>query len=197
MLSDNAGVYTASFKSGRSMMESELLGLGIAFRHSRPYHPQTQGKVERFHQTLKSHLAKQPAAASLAELQAQIDRFVAYSNEIRPHRARGRITPLTAFWARDRARPIRPAVQVGRETRIRHDRVDGAGKVTLRHRGRLHHVGIGRAFKGQRVVLVIDGLDVRVIGEDGELLRSFVLDPDRIYQPTGKPRYPAKVSTMS
>jgi transposase InsO family protein len=197
MLSDNGCVYTASHRGGRSAMESELLGLGIAFRHSRPYHPQTQGKVERFHQTLKSHLAKQPAAADLAELQAQLDRFVAYYNAIRPHRARGRSTPLVAFGARDRARPIRPAVPVGRETRIRHDRVDGTGKVTLRHRGRLHHVGIGRAFKGRRVVLIIDGLDVRVIDEDGELIRTFVLDPDRIYQPTGKPRYPAKVSTMT
>lgn len=86
---------------------------------------------------------------------------------------------------------------VGRETRIRHDKVDGADKVTLRHRGRLHHVGIGRAFKGRRVVLLVDGLDVRILAEDGELLRTFVLDPNRIHQPAGKPRYPAKVSAMS
>jgi transposase InsO family protein len=197
MLTDNGCVYTASHRGGRSVMESELLSLGITFRHSRPYHPQTQGKVERFHQTLKAYLAKQPVAQSVVELQAQLDRFVRYYNEIRPHRARGRTTPLAAFSSRDKARPLRPSVTVGRETRIRHDRVDGAGKVTLRHRGTLYHVGIGRALKGTRIVLLVDGFDVRVLTEDGELLRRFVLDPGRIYQPTGKPRYPAKVSTMS
>ena len=69
-------------------MQTELLALGIEFRHSRPYHPQTCGKVERFHQTMKAFLARQPPAGSIAELQAQVDRFVAYYNEVRPHRAR-------------------------------------------------------------------------------------------------------------
>jgi transposase InsO family protein len=197
MLSDNGCVFTASHRGGRSAMESELLSLGIAFRHSRPYHPQTQGKVERFHQTLKAHLARQPRARTLAELQDQLDRFVAYYNEIRPHRARGRITPLAAFRGRAKAHPVMPSVTVGRQTRIRHDRVDGTGKVSLRYAGRLYHVGIGREFKGRRVVLLVDGLDVRVLTDKGEPLRRFVLDPGRIYQPTGKPRYPAKVSTMS
>lgn len=57
VLSDNGCIYTASHRHGRSSMESELLGLGIAFKHSRPYHPQTCGKVERFHRTLKTFLA--------------------------------------------------------------------------------------------------------------------------------------------
>src|SRR6266487_2265570 len=192
MLTDNGGVYTAAFQGGRSAMDSELLSLGIAFRHSRPYHPQTCGKVERFHQTLKTHLIKQPSAHTVVELQAQLDRFVRYYNEIRPHRARERTTPLAAFDSRAKARPHRPTVTVGQETRIRHDRVDSAGKVTLRHRGRLHHIGIGRAFKGTRIVLPVDGLDVRVLTDDGELVRRFVLDPRRIYQPSGRPRHPAK-----
>jgi transposase InsO family protein len=197
MLTDNGCVYTASHRHGRSAMESELLALGVAFRHSRPYHPQTQGKVERFHQTLKAYLAKQSPASSIGELQAQVDRFVRYYNEVRPHRARGRSTPKAAFESRDKARPIRPPVTAGRETRVRHDRVDHDGKVTLRYRSRLYHVGIGRAFKGQRVVLLVDALVVRVLNEDGELMRQFVLDPDRNYQPSGRPRYPQKSSTMS
>jgi Integrase core domain len=69
-------------------MQTELLALGIDYRHSRPYHPQTCGKVERFHQTMKTFLDKQGPAASIGELQAQVDRFVAYYNEVRPHRAR-------------------------------------------------------------------------------------------------------------
>ena len=60
-------------------MESELFHLGIEYKHSRPYHPQTCGKVERFHQTLKKFLAKQPPADTIAELQAQVDRFVDYT----------------------------------------------------------------------------------------------------------------------
>lgn len=197
MLSDNGAVYTASYRHGRSALESELLSLGVAFRHSRPYHPQTCGKVERFHQTMKAYLAHQAPAATIVELQAQVESFVAYYNEIRPHRARGRMTPREAFDGRDKAGPIRPRVAVGTETRVRHDRVDADGKVTLRYRSRLYHVGIGRAFKGRRVVLLVDGLDVRVLDDDGALMRRFVLDPTRNYQPSGRPRYPARVSTMT
>ena len=197
MLSDNGAVYTASYRHGRSALESELLSLGVAFRHSRPYHPQTCGKVERFHQTMKAYLAHQPPAATIAELQAQVDGFVAYYNEVRPHRARGRMTPRAAFEQRDRAGPIRARVAVSNETRVRHDRVDADGKVTLRYRSRLYHVGIGRAFKGRRVVLLVDGLDVRVLDDDGALMRRFLLDPTRNYQPSGRPRYPARVSTMT
>jgi transposase InsO family protein len=64
-------------------MQTELLALGIDYRHSRPYHPQTCGKVERFHQTMKAFLAKQDPATSIAVLQTQVDRFVEYYNEVR------------------------------------------------------------------------------------------------------------------
>src|SRR5437588_8840989 len=57
LLSDNGAVYTATPRNGRCAIESELLALGILYKHSRPYHPQTCGKIERFHQTLKKHLA--------------------------------------------------------------------------------------------------------------------------------------------
>ena len=75
LLSDNGAVFTAAPRNGRCAIESELIALGILCKHSRPYHPQTCGKVERFHQTLKKHLAAQRQARSLARLQAQIDRL--------------------------------------------------------------------------------------------------------------------------
>jgi transposase InsO family protein len=185
VLTDNGCVYTAWHRGGTNVMEAELLSRGIAFKHSRPYHPQTCGKVERFHQTLKSFLAKQPAVLSIAQLQAQIDRFVAYYNNTRPHRARGRITPRAAFDARDKARPLKPGIDVGAGVRVRHDKVHRDGKVTLRHRGRLHHIGIGKPHRGKRVIMLVAGLDIRVLTDDGELLRRLTLDPTRDYQPSG------------
>jgi transposase InsO family protein len=185
LLTDNGCVYTTWHRGGPNVMQTELLALGIEFRHSRPYHPQTCGKVERFHQTMKGFLAKQDPAASIAELQVQVDRFVTYYNEVRPHRARGRMTPLVAFGAREKARPSGPKISVGAGVRVRRDRIDKGGKLTLRHRTRLHHIAVGHAHKGKRVIMLIDGLDVRVLSQEGELLRHLRLDPSRSYQPKG------------
>ena len=184
LLTDNGCVYTTWHRGGPNVMQTELLALGIDYRHSRPYHPQTCGKVERFHQTLKKWLAKQDPASSVQELQGQVDRFLTYYNEVRPHRARGRVTPLVAFQARDKARPEGPKIAIGAGVRVRRDRIDKGGKLTLRHRTRLHHIGVGHAHQGKRVLMLIDGLDVRVLSEDGELLRQLTLDPTRNYQPT-------------
>jgi hypothetical protein len=71
----------------------------------------------------------------------------------------------------------------GTGVRVRRDRIDKNGKVTLRHRTRLHHIGVGHAHKGKRVTLLVHGLDVRVISEEGELIRHLTLDPSRDYQP--------------
>jgi Integrase core domain len=183
VLSDNGAVYTAAPRNGRCAFESELLSLGITYKHSRPYHPQTCGKVERFHQTLKKHLTAQPAADSPPALQEQVDRFIAYYNEVRPHRALGRKTPAEAFSARIKAKPERNGDALARHYRVRHDRIDSSGTVTLRYRSRLYHVRLGRVHKGQRVLLLVADRDVRVLTVEGELLRQLTLDPSRDYQP--------------
>ena len=68
------------------------------------------------------------------------------------------------------------------------DRIDATGLVTLRHNGRLHHIGIGRPHAGTRVLLLVQDLHIRVINADtGELIRELVLNPDKTYQPTGRP----------
>jgi hypothetical protein len=185
LLTDNGCVYTTWHRGGPNVMQTELLALGIDYRHSRPYHPQTCGKVERFHQTMKVFLAKQDPATSIGELQAQVDRFVAYYNGVRPHRAVGRRPPIVAFEARDKARPSGPKVVVGAGVRVRRDRIDKHGRVTLRHRTRLHHIGVGARHRGTRVILLVKDLDVRVVALDGELLRHLTLDPSRDYQPQG------------
>jgi transposase InsO family protein len=185
LLTDNGCVYTTWHRGGPNAMQTELLARGIAYRHSRPYHPQTCGKVERFHQSMKRYLAAQPKASSIRELQAQVDRFVAYYNEVRPHRGIGRRTPKAAWEARDKARASGPKVVVGAGVRVRRDRIDKVGRVTLRHRSRLHHIGVGRLYKRVRVIMLIDGLDVRIVSEKGELLRHLTLDPTRDYQQMG------------
>ena len=182
VLTDNGCIYTSAYRHGYSAMESELFHLGIDYKHSRPYHPQTCGKVERFHQTLKKFLRKQPLAETITELQTQVDRFVAYYNEIRPHRAKARKTPKSAFDSRAKARPIKREGDFSRELRVRHDKVDGHGVVTIRYKSKLHHIGLGRAHNRKRVILLVAGRNIRIITADGELLRDFELDPSRDYQ---------------
>jgi Integrase core domain len=146
---------------------------------------QTQGKVERFQQTLKKWLAAQPPAATLPDLQAQLDTFTAYYNHQRPHRALPhRCTPAVAYTARPKAAPGDRAADT--HNRVRTDIIGKTGTVTLRHAGRLYHLGVGRTHAGTHVLLIIQDLRVRIINAaTGELLRDLTLDPARNYQPTG------------
>ena len=184
LLTDNGAVFTAAPRGGRCAIELECDRLGIRDVHSSPYHPQTCGKVERFHQTLKRWLAKQPQAETPQELQALLDRFRAYYNTVRPHRAIGRRTPAEAFDARPKATPSGP--RIAAPFRLRRDRIDGGGAVTLRHDSRLHHIKVGRRHARTRVLMLVSGLEVRIVSEDGELLRALTLDPTRSYQPLGR-----------
>jgi len=109
VLSDNGAVFTGKQRGqGRVALEVQCGLHGIRISHSRPYHPQTCGKVERFHQTLKKWLRAQPAAATIAGLQRQLNRFQHYYNTLRPHRALGRRTPAQAYAAPTQGRPDRP-----------------------------------------------------------------------------------------
>jgi transposase InsO family protein len=181
LLTDNGAVFTGSSRGGKVLLQYELERLGVEFKNSRPYHPQTCGKVERLHQTLKRYLARQAPAHTLLELQEQLDGFLHYYNHIRPHRALGRQTPLQAYNARVKARPA--AATAATYFRVRQDRVDKAGKVSLRYDSRLYKIGIGRAHKGRQVKLLIADQSIRVIDLDGELIRELTLDPSRNYQP--------------
>jgi transposase InsO family protein len=185
-LSDNGAVFTGRYRGrGRVALEVTLHRRGIAAIHSRPYHPQTCGKVERFHQTQKRWLATQPPAATIARLQAQLDAFADYYNTARPHRALGRRTPHDAYTARPKATPTGvPLEDDG--WRVRHDIVDDYGKLTLPHSSRLHHIGIGRRHRRRHVLILVKDLHVRIATTDGELLRDFHLDPTRDYQPLPK-----------
>lgn len=104
-LTDNGRVYTARFGGGRNAFEYVLPLLGVQQKNGAPGHPQTQGKIERFHQTLQRWLRARPPARSLAELQRQLDQFRHHYNETRPHRALARRTPGQAYRATPKATP--------------------------------------------------------------------------------------------
>jgi transposase InsO family protein len=184
-LSDNAAVFSGRSRGGRVALESELDRLSIQCVHSTPYHPQTCGKVERFHQTLKLFLAKQAPAESLAHLQLQLDAFRVIYNQQRPHRALEGRTPTQAFHARLKASPTLAQPQL--DYRIRRDRLDSYGRVTLRYLSRLRHFHVSYKNRGQLVMILVAGEHVRVIAEDGQLLRELTLDPTRVYQPSSAP----------
>lgn len=188
ILTDNGCVFTAWHRGGMAALEIECLEEGIELKHSRPNHPTTCGKVEHVHQTVKRFLRSQPPAQTIEELQAQLDFFTDHYNHIRPHRAKNRTTPRSAYDARAKAYPIGVKIPRGAGVRVRQDRVDKAGKITLRRKGTLHHIGIGRDHARKRVVVLVNGLEIRVITRHGELLRELTLDPTKVYQPTGRPR---------
>jgi transposase InsO family protein len=179
-LSDNAAVFSGSPRRGRVVLESELDRLGIESKHSTPYHPQTCGKVERFHQTLKRYLQRQAPAENLAHLQLQLDTFRLYYNQQRPHRSVDGRTPFQAFQARLKAGPslLTPPVQY----RVRRDKLDSSGRVTVRYLGRLRHVYVSYRFRGHPVTLLVAGAHLRAVAEDGSILREITLDPTRNYQ---------------
>ena len=183
LLSDNGAVYTAAPRNGRCAMESELIALGIVYKHSRPYHPPTCGKVERFHQTLKKHLAAQRPARSLQRQQGSTASST-YYNEQRPHRSLQRRTPAEAYGARIKAEPQGNAHPPARHYRVRHDRVDAGGTspcATAAACAASPWEGPTRAA----VVLLVAHRDVRVLSTEGEILRQLELDPSRKYQPLG------------
>jgi transposase InsO family protein len=185
VLTDNGAIFAAKQRGdGRTALEITLGELGIKYSHSRPYHPQTCGKVERFHQTLKKHLRALPAATTIAELQDQIDAFLPYYNDIRPHRALGRRTPAHTYTDRPKAFPT--GYHIPPHYRVRHDKIDAAGVITIRYNSRLHHIGLSKHLRGTKVTVLIDDLDIRVLDRaTGTLIRKLILDPTRDYQPRG------------
>ncbi|MGL5826760.1 MAG: IS481 family transposase [Nocardioides sp.] len=192
VLTDNGAIFTGKPRGGgRVALEVELDLLGVRFHHSRPYHPQTCGKVERFHQTQKKWLAAQTPAPDLPTLQHQLERFRRYYNTIRPHRAINRRTPQQAYTARPKARPANPSIPV--HYRVRRDKIDSTGVITVRYASRLRHIGLGREHRGTHVLALIADRYIRVVDADtGTLLRELTLDPTKDYQPLGRPPEPPK-----
>jgi transposase InsO family protein len=179
-LTDNGRVYTARFGGGRNAFEYLLPFLGVTQKNGHPGHPQTQGKIERFHQTLKRWLAQQPPARTLPELQTQLDRFRHHYNEHRPHRANNRATPADTYQATPKALPAGP--RTPGHYRIRYDKVGDGGKISIRRAGHMHHLGIGADHRGKRVLAIADDTTITVIHLDtAEVIATNTIDPTRGY----------------
>jgi transposase InsO family protein len=178
-LSDNA----KAFRHGLAEM---LRHLGIAAGHSRPYHPQTCGKVERFHQTLKRYLAAQDPPETLQDLQAQLDTFGDLYNHHRPHRSLDRQFPAVIWQQAPKSGPT--SQPLGAPTTVHHLTVRANGTAAI---GRRYTISLGAAHQGRNVTAVITGLNAHVFG-DGKLLRALTLNPNRRMQPLydrpGRPR---------
>lgn len=183
--------------------------LGVEAITGRPYKPTTQGKNERFHQTLFRYLDKQPLTESLAELQAQVDAFDLIYNTERGHQGLpGRVTPLTAWEATakaepprpkpgqtswfDRPRPIRhrfpqppPPKDLPADTRVR--KVISVGTI---HVDKVFYmIDVEHRFK--QVLVVTDGDQLTITDLDGEILAEHTrLEPGITYVGNGRPRGP-------
>jgi len=179
-LTDNGSVYTSRFTHGHNDFERLLASLGITQKNGHPGHPQTQGKIERFHQTLKRWLACRPRPATLTAMQTLLNNFAVIYNTERTHRALpAGTTPAQAYRARPKAGP--PHTATG-HFRIRYDTVDQFGKLTLRHGSRLHHLGVGRTHAHTPVLILVTTNTVSIISKTGhQLLSSHHIDADKNY----------------
>jgi len=191
VLSDNGPCFGGVSRAGDFI--DGLAGLGIQAIHARPFHPQTCGKIERFHQTLKRWLRTQPRAASLTELQAQLDWFVQFYNHRRPHRALHGATPAEAWAARTPAGPAEGPLTPGpaRVALTRHTVTTG-GVVYL---GR-HTIGLGARLAGAQLTAVRYGRRLLLL-DDGHPVRALTLLPGQRYyrqpsQPLLEPTPPAE-----
>lgn len=111
LLTDNCMALNPTRRGAVGQLVTYVASLGVSMITGKPNKPTTHGKNERFHQTLFRYLDKQPIAESLAELQAQVDRFDVIYNTQRPHRALpGRLTPQQAWDATEIAEAPRPDV---------------------------------------------------------------------------------------
>jgi transposase InsO family protein len=180
-LTDNGSVYTSRFTGGRNAFEYVVAILGVRQKNGAPGHPQTQGKTERFHQTLQRWLRARPPAASTAQLQRQLDQFREHYNEQRPHRALHRRTPGDAYRATPKAAPASNGHAQG-HYRLRYDRLDTKGKMSLRRAGRMHHLGVGTPHARKRVLAFADDHQITVAElTTGQVLSQHLIEPNKTY----------------
>jgi transposase InsO family protein len=179
-LSDNGLNFSGRLRGIEVDFEANLRAAGVRPITSRPFHPQTCGKIERFHQTLKRWLRARPLAADLNQLQAQLDTFIDHYNTARPHRGIGRVTPLERWNARTPA--VNPGHGLAGPRRRAQVVIDARGHAVARP----YRIHLGVDYTGQPAEVVFDDTHAAVF-INGRLIRHLELDPTRAYHPSGRP----------
>lgn len=145
---DNGPPWGSASAPGLTQVEIWLMRLGVKISHSRPYHPQTQGKDERFHRTLKLELLDRQGFQSLDECQVAFDAWRDQYNMVRPHQALNGARPISRYQASGRPFPSRlPSVEYCSSDTVR--KVNAAGYIA--YKGKEYYVGTG--LKSQPVAL--------------------------------------------
>jgi hypothetical protein len=209
LLSDNGLALNPSRRGFLGRLVEHVSGLGVDAITGKPYKPTTQGKNERFHQTLFRYLDKQPLASTLAELQRHVDAFDHIYNTERPHQGLpGRVTPLTAWKATAKAEPPRPrpeqpffvqaAIRRLRPPPAPEDLPDLPAGTTVRKltsagsfmMAGVHYM-VGGPYGFHHVLVIVDGDKVTVADLEGEILIEHTRPaPGITYVGNGRPRGP-------
>lgn len=184
VLSDNGLCFSGRLRGFEVFFETQLHLVGVRTSTGRPRHPQTTGKVERVQQTLKKWLRRQPLAADIAELQAQLDAFADVYNCERPHQGIGRQIPIDRWRATERATPGEPIPPASPRLERRYDSLVTARGVAAAGEFQIH---VGAEFFNRPALAIISGVYAAVF-IDGTLQRHLELDPSRCYQPSGRRR---------
>jgi putative transposase len=186
VLSDNGSAFTGRNRhdnAGPTRFARTVTAAGTRLIHSSPYHPQTCGKVERHHQTLKKWLARQPTPASLPELQTLLDIYRDHYNTRRRHSAIGRVTPRHAW---DHA-PVHGGprnLPVQTDATVHELKVSTQGIVNL---GKQIRLRIGPEYAGQPITVIRDGDRATAYTTDGNPIGHLHIDHTKTYQGTLTP----------
>jgi transposase InsO family protein len=184
-LSDNGLCFSGKLRHVEVFFEAQLRDAGVRPITSRPFHPQTAGKVERFQQTLKKWLRKRRRLyATIEELQADLDEFIRIYNTERPHQGIGRQIPIERWRATPVAGPAsEPLAHPDWSSKHLYVTVDDAGCVRADHL-RIH---VGIEHQARSALVIVDKTRANVFIE-GDLVRHLELDRSRTYQPSGRRR---------
>jgi putative transposase len=187
LLTDNGAALNPTRRGRRGLLPEAMKALGVNPISSTPGHPQTQGKNERGHSTLKRWLRARPAALDLAGLQQQLELFDDYYNTIRTHQSLDGLTPAASYAALPKAiEPTPPTPEDPDDPAARQvsRRIDPHGIARIDH----CRYQLGAERGGTTCHAIIDAATVLIFDSTGTLIHSGPRHPAGTYIPNGKPR---------